>query len=207
MRVIVSEFLSVDGVMQAPGEPDEDSSGGFEHGGWIRPYFDQLLGEAIIDTLAETEVLLLGRRTYEIFSAHWPSQPPSDPLAARFNELAKVVVSTTLGEPLGWNNARLAGADVAHDVARLKDRPGGVVLVLGSGELVQTLIRHDLVDEYQLMIHPIVLGGGTRFFREVSTPLRWKLIDSRSTSTGVLIVTYRPDPSSPTQHQTSTSIA
>jgi len=203
-KLIVSQFLSLDGVMQAPGYPDEDRRGGFEQGGWITAYFDETLGAAITSTLAETDVLLLGRGTYEIFSAHWPKQPPQDPLASRFNELAKVVVSTTMREPLEWRNSTLISTDPAREIARLKERPGRSITVLGSGELVQTLMRHGSVDEYRLMIHPIVLGSGTRMFRESSSPVRLELIESKATSTGVLIVTYRPTSALPeTGPQTS----
>jgi dihydrofolate reductase len=191
-KLIVSQFLSLDGVMQAPGYPDEDRRGGFRQGGWISAYVDETFGDAISNTLAETDVLLLGRRTYEIFAAHWPKQPPQDPLASRFNELAKVVVSSTMREPLEWRNSTLIRTDQVREIAQIKKRPGRSVTVIGSGELVQTLMRDGLVDEYRLMIHPIVLGGGTRMFRESSSPVRLELIESNATSTGVLIVTYRP---------------
>jgi dihydrofolate reductase len=191
-KLIVSQFLSLDGVMQAPGYPDEDRRGGFRQGGWISAYVDETFGDAISNTLAETDVLLLGRRTYEIFAAHWPKQPPQDPLASRFNELAKVVVSSTMREPLEWRNSTLIRTDQVREIAQIKKRPGRSVTVIGSGELVQTLMRDGLVDEYRLMIHPIVLGSGTRMFRESSSPVRLELIESNATSTGVLIVTYRP---------------
>jgi dihydrofolate reductase len=191
-KLIVGQFLSLDGVMQAPGYPDEDRRGGFRQGGWISAYVDETFGDAISNTLAETDVLLLGRRTYEIFAAHWPKQPPQDPLASRFNELAKVVVSSTMREPLEWRNSTLIRTDQVREIAQIKKRPGRSVTVIGSGELVQTLMRDGLVDEYRLMIHPIVLGSGTRMFRESSSPVRLELIESNATSTGVLIVTYRP---------------
>jgi dihydrofolate reductase len=189
-RLIVSEFLTLDGVMQSPGYPDEDRSGGFQHGGWNQPYFDEKFGNAILATLAATDVLLRGRRTYEIFAAHWPNQPPDDPIASRFNELAKVVVSTTLQEPLGWMNTTLAGTDGAAAVRRLKDTAGSSILVLGSGELVQTLAREGLIDEYRLAIHPLVLGSGSRLFREPG-PVRLSLVGSETTTTGVLMLTYQ----------------
>ena len=189
-RLFVSEFLTLDGVMQAPGDANEDRSGGFDQGGWQLAYFDEIFGSTIMEGLAATGGFLLGRRTYEIFAAHWPNQPAEDPLAGTFNELPKYVVSTTMSEPLAWQNSTLIQGDAATEIAKLKDQPGKDIQVIGSGELVQTLIRHDLVDEYRLMIHPILLGSGKRFFREGSSPTRLRLVDSKASSTGVLILTY-----------------
>jgi dihydrofolate reductase len=191
-KLIVSEFLTLDGVMQAPGDPNEDRSGGFDQGGWQLGYFDDALGSAVMDMLAFTGGFLLGRRTYEIFAAHWPNQPADDPLAGTFNDLPKYVVSTTLREPLAWKNSTLVRGDVAAEIARLKEQPGEAIQVIGSGELVQTLIRHDLVDEYRLMIHPLVVGTGSRLFRDQLPPVRLRLVDSKPTTTGVLILTYAP---------------
>ncbi|CAN5218378.1 hypothetical protein BH18CHL2_BH18CHL2_06460 [soil metagenome] len=143
-----------------------------------------------MDGMASTGGFLLGRRTYEIFAAHWPKQPAGDPLASTFNELPKYVVSTTLSEPLPWQNSTLIRGDVSGEIASLREGTGKDIQVLGSGELVQTLIRHDLVDEYRLMIHPILLGGGKRLFREGGSPTRLRLVDSRASGTGVLILTY-----------------
>jgi dihydrofolate reductase len=191
-KIIVSEFLTLDGVMQAPGDPNEDRSDGFDQGGWQLGYFDDALGSSVMEGLAATGGFLLGRKTYEIFAAHWPKQPADDPLAGTFNELPKYVVSTTLGEPLAWQNSILIRGDVAGELAKLKEQPGKDITVIGSGELVQTLIRHDLVDEYRLMVHPIVFGNGKRLFREGSSPTRLRLADSKTSSTGVLILTYEP---------------
>jgi dihydrofolate reductase len=191
-KVIVSEFLTLDGVMQAPGDRNEDRSGGFNHGGWQLDYFDDTLGSAVMEVLGVTGGFLLGRRTYEIFAAHWPNQPADDPLAGTFNELPKYVVSTTLTEPLAWQNSTLVRGDVAAEIAALKVQPGEAIQVIGSGELVQTLIRHDLIDEYRLMIHPLVLGSGRRLFREELPLVRLRLVDAKPTSTGVLIATYAP---------------
>jgi len=190
--LIVSEFLSLDGVMQAPGGPEEDRSGGFEHGGWQIPYFDEAAGNAIAEGMAATGGFLLGRKTYEIFAGFWPSQPDDDPFAASMNSLPKYVASTTLQEPLAWRNATLLQGDVAESVAKLKQQPGKDLVVLGSGELAQTLMRHGLVDEYQLMIHPLVLGSGRRLFRDGNPRVALRLVDSKTTTTGVLILTYRP---------------
>jgi dihydrofolate reductase len=191
-RIVVSEFVTLDGVMQAPGDPNEDRSGGFEHGGWQLAYFDDVFGNALTEAFAATGGLLLGRRTYEIFAAHWPKQPADDPLAGTMNGFRKYVVSTALSEPLGWENSTLIKGDVPAEIAKLKEESGKEIQVIGSGELVQTLIQHDLVDSYRLMVHPLVLGTGKRLFRD-STPLtRFRLVDSKSTTTGVLILTYEP---------------
>ncbi len=192
-KVIVNEFLTLDGVMQAPGLPDEDRSGGFEHGGWQMPLMDDEAGSAITEGLAATGGLLLGRVTYEIFAGFWPNAPADDPLAQTINGLPKYVVSTTLREPLEWNNSHLIKGDVANEVARLKAEPGKDLRVIGSGELVQTLIGHDLVDEYDLMIYRVVLGSGKRLFREDSPEISLRLVDSKTSKTGVLIVTYEPE--------------
>ncbi|HYU58620.1 MAG TPA: dihydrofolate reductase family protein [Actinomycetota bacterium] len=192
-KVIVSEFLTLDGVMQAPGDPDEDRSGGFEAGGWQLAYFDDVFGKAVMDTFDKIDGFLFGRRTYEIMAAYWPTATEPEPLAGMMNRLAKHVVSTTLEEPLAWENSRLVGDDVPTAIAELKGRPGKDLAVLGSGRLVQTLMKHDLVDEYRLMIHPLVLGSGRRLFGEGSPPSRLRLVDSATSGTGILILTYRPE--------------
>jgi len=195
-KLVVSEFLTLDGVMQGPGDPNEDRSGGFDHGGWQLVFFDDVFCRRIMDGFANAGGFLLGRRTYEIFAAYWPNQPAEDPLAGTLNSLPKYVVSTTLQEQLAWQNSTLISGNVADEIAGLKDQPGKEILVIGSGELVQTLIRHELVDEYRLMIHPIVLGMGKRLFREGGTPARMRLVDWKTTTTGVLILTYEPMPAS-----------
>ena len=192
-KVIVSEFLTLDGVMQAPGDPDEDRSGGFEAGGWQLAYFDDVFGKAVMDTFDKIDGFLFGRRTYEIMAAYWPTATEPEPLAGMMNRLAKHVVSTTLEEPLAWENSRLVGDDVPTAIAELKGRPGKDLAVLGSGRLVQTLMMHVLVDEYRLMIHPLVLGSGRRLFGEGSPPSRLRLVDSATSGTGILILTYRPE--------------
>jgi len=191
-KLTVSEFVSLDGVMQAPGGADEDTEGGFRHGGWQMGYFDDVAGERIGASMAQTGAFLLGRRTYEIFASYWPTQSDDDPFAKILNGLPKYVASTTLGEPLAWQNSTLLQGDVAKAVAELKEGEGGNIVVLGSVGLVQTLYENDLVDEYALMIHPIVLGSGKKLFREVPRkPL--KLADSVTTSTGVVMATYVPE--------------
>jgi dihydrofolate reductase len=192
-RVSVTEFLSLDGVMQGPGDPDEDRSGGFAHGGWHLPYVDDVFMQSASEGMAETGGFLFGRKTYEIMAAHWPSQPDSDPFAAVLNGLPKYVASTTLRKPLEWKGSTLLQGDVPTAVAKLKEQPGGDLVVLGSGELVRTLMDHDLVDEFRLMIDPIVLGGGKRLFPEGGQKRPLRLVSSTTSSTGVLITTYVPD--------------
>jgi dihydrofolate reductase len=190
-KVVVSEFLTVDGVMQGPGGPDEDREGGFQEGGWQLPYFDEAGGAAVAKGLAQTGGLLLGRKTYEIFAAYWPNQPAGDPFADILNNVPKHVASTTLEEPLKWNNSTLIHGDIAAGVAELKRQPGDDLMVIGSGNLVQTLARNDLVDEYRLMIHPLVLGSGKRLFESGGVRVPLKLTASETTGRGVLILTYQ----------------
>ena len=172
-KVIVSEFLSLDGVMQAPGGPDEDRECGFEHGGWQMQYSDEVYADTVSEGISTSDALLLGRKTYEIFAAYWPTAKDEEDLAdiadfADFadlmNSIDKYVASRTL-DGVEWQNSTLLEGDVAEAVAELKEQSGQDIRVIGSGELVQTLMKHDLVDEYQLMIHPLVLGGGKRLFR------------------------------------------
>lgn len=191
-KVIVNEFLSLDGVMQAPGDPDEDRRDGFEHGGWSMPYSDDVFLSVVGEAMAECGGYLFGRRTYEIMAGYWPTAPDDDPFAASLNGLPKYVASRTLEEPLEWKNSTLLKGDVADAVAKLKQEPGKDLSVLGSGDFVQTLMEHDLVDEYQFMVDPIVLGSGRRLFRDGSPKTALRLVDSKTTSTGVLIVTYQP---------------
>jgi dihydrofolate reductase len=186
-KVIVSEFLSLDGVMQAPGNTDE----GFQYGGWQIPYFDDVMGAVVDKGLKAAGGLLLGRRTYHHFAGYWPSAPEEQE-PELMNDLPKFVASTTLKEPLAWSNSTLLKGDVAGEVAELKERSGGDLLVYGSGELAQTLMRHNLVDEYRLMVHPVVLGTGKRLFRDDGSRRLLRLVDSTTSGTGVLLLTYRP---------------
>jgi dihydrofolate reductase len=191
-KIIVSEFLTLDGVMQAPGDPNEDRSGGFDQGGWQLAYFDDIFGQAMTDSFAQTGAMLLGRRTYDIFNAYWPKRPADDPIAPFMNETPKYVVSTSLSEPLEWQNSTLIKGDVPAELAKLKEGDGKDIVVIGSGELAQTLIANDLVDEYVLMIHPLILGNGKRLFRDETKPIKLHLTDSKTTTKGVLLNTYRP---------------
>jgi dihydrofolate reductase len=193
-RVIVDEFMSLDGVAQAPGGDDEDTSGGFAHGGWHMRYMeDELAMRWVMAGIAEAGGLLLGRRTYEIFAAYWPNAPEEEQaIAEPLNAMPKHVASTTLGEPLAWENSTLLQGDVAEAVAALKREDGGDLHVIGSLELVQTLIERGLADELRLMIDPVLLGGGKRIFRDDGALRPLRLVDSDVTSTGAILTTYAP---------------
>lgn len=191
-KVIVSEFLTLDGVMQGPGGSDEDREGGFEHGGWQGPYWDDEQAKAIDEVFAETDGFLLGRKTYEIFAGYWPTATEAGEFADVMNEMPTFVASRTLKEPLEWQNSTLLEGDAAEAVRKLKAGPGKALQVIGSGDFAQTLMANDLVDEYRLMIYPIVLGTGKRLFRE-SGPIPLKLVSGTTTERGVQIVTYVPD--------------
>ena len=191
MRVVVFMSVTLDGVIQAPARPDEDIRGGFEHGGWAVPYADEVMGKAAGEGMARPGSLLLGRRTYEDFFTVWPNRT-DNPYTEVLNKRTKYVASRTLQEPLPWKNSTLLKGDAAEAVARLKKQPGGDVMVLGSGELVQSLMRSNLIDEYILLIHPLVLGSGRRLFSDGGPPATLRLVDNKTTTTGVVIATYQP---------------
>jgi dihydrofolate reductase len=191
-RLVVNANLTLDGVMQAPSDHDEDHREGFEHGGWAPPYFDQVMADAAAEGIAKGGALLFGRRTYEQFASYWSTQPEDNPFAAVLNERQKHVASTTLKEPLPWRNSTLLEGDAMEAVAELREQPGKDLVVLGSGELVQSLMRHSLVDEYVLLIHPLVLGSGRRLFTDGGASAALRLIDTQTTTTGVVIATYQP---------------
>ena len=190
-KLVVNNNVTLDGVMQAPGRPDEDTRGGFEHGGWALPYNDEVMGRVMGERMAGGGSILLGRRTYEDFASFWPNQPEPNPFTAVLNNAQKYVASTTLDEPLPWINSTLLQGDAADAVARLKEEPGENIVVLGSGELVQSLMRRDLVDEWVLLIHPLILGSGRRLFTDGSPFAALRLVDSVTTTTGVVIASYR----------------
>jgi dihydrofolate reductase len=190
-RIVVVNSLSLDGVMQAPGRPDEDTRDGFEHGGWAIPYQDEVVARVMGERMAEPGPLLLGRRTYEDFFSYWPHQT-DNPFTDVLNSLPKYVVSTTLTEPLPWANSTLLDGDAVEAVTALKRESSQDIGVLGSGQLLQTLMRHGLVDEYVLSIHPLVLGSGRRMFTDDGRRTRLRLVDAIPTTTGVVIATYRP---------------
>lgn len=192
-KVVVATFLTLDGVMQAPGDSQEDTSGGFKYGGWQGPYFDADAERIINQQIEATDALLLGRVTYEIFAAYWPNAPADDPIGRRLNSIPKYVWSTTL-DKVEWNNSMLMKGDITEEVNKLKQQPGsGILSVTGSGKLAQTLMQRGLVDEYSLWIHPLVLGSGKRLFAEGIGPLKLKLVDSKRTASGTEILTYQPD--------------
>src|ERR1700674_3184352 len=190
-RIVVFMNLTLDGVMQAPGRPDEDVRGGFEHGGWSPPYGDAVMGRVMAEGMAQGGDLLLGRRTYQDFAGFWPNQKDT-PFTEVLNNAQKFVASRTLKEPLTWSNSTLFRSDAADAVARLKERSGKDLVVLGSGELVQSLMRRNLVDQYMLMIHPLVLGSGRRLFTDSGPFATLRLVGTQPPTTGVVIATYRP---------------
>jgi dihydrofolate reductase len=190
-RVVVTNHLTLDGVMQAPGRPDEDVRGGFEHGGWAMARNDAVMGRVMGERMAQGGALLFGRRTYEHFYGFWPHQK-DNPFTEVLDNTQKYVASTTLKEPLPWRNSTLLAGDAMDAVAKLKEQPGKDIVVLGSGELVQSLMRCNLVDEYVLLIHPLVLGSGRRLFPDGSPFAALRLVDSVTTATGVVIATYQP---------------
>jgi dihydrofolate reductase len=191
-KVVVNEFMSLDGVAQAPGGAEEDPSGGFAHGGWHMRYMeDELAQRWVLESIRAAGGFLLGRRTYEIFAAYWPNAPEEEQVIAEpLNTKPKYVVSTTLKEPLDWQNSTLVRGDVAAAVTAMKQEDDGDLHLIGSTELVQTLIQHDLVDEFRLMIDPVLLGGGKRMFRDDGSLKPLRLMDGQVTSTGAILATY-----------------
>ena len=193
MRLTLHTFLTLDGVMQAPGGPDEDPSGGFGYGGWSAPYGGEESGAAITGWFEHASAFLLGRKTYQIFAAYWPRVTDAgNPIASKLNALPKYVASATLPS-VDWANSTLLGGDVVTEVGKLKERPGDELQVHGSGELAQELIEADLVDEYRLMFIPVHLGSGRKLFRDGTRAAALRLIKSSVTSTGVIIASYLPD--------------
>jgi dihydrofolate reductase len=189
VRIVVINHVTLDGVMQAPGRPDEDARGGFEHGGWATPNTDEVMLEVLGKGMAEGGPLLLGRRTYEQFYDFWPKQT-DNPFTEVLNNAQKYVASTSLSEPLPWQNSTLLKDDIGQAVAKLKDESDTDIGVLGSGDLIQALREHELVDEYLLMIHPLVLGTGRRLFEDGGPYGAFRLADSVVTTKGVVIATY-----------------
>jgi dihydrofolate reductase len=189
-RISVSNSVTLDGVMQAPAAPDEDRRDGFEHGGWALPYFDPVMVESAGVQMARQSNLLLGRRTYEHFAGVWPHMPDDNPFTKTINDARKVVVSNSLSEPLEWNNSILLRGEAADSVRALKAEDGPDLVILGSGELLRSLMRHDLIDEIRLLIHPLVVGSGRRMFDDDLPLTRFKLADSTPTTTGVIIARY-----------------
>lgn len=191
-KVILFTSLTFHGVMQAPGRPDEDRRGGFAHGGWATPYADSILGSAVGGSMATSGGLLMGRRTYEDFFAVWPNRPQPNPFTEILNNTQKYVASTTLKAPLPWRNSTLLTGDAATAVAKLREQPRKDVVILGSGELAQSLMRRNLVDTHVLVLHPLVLGTGRRLFGTDGPTITLRLVDTKTTTAGVVIATYHP---------------
>jgi dihydrofolate reductase len=191
-KVVAIEHLTLDGVMQGPGRLDEDTRDGFEYGGWAAAANDPAMQKVTGARMGSSWSLLVGRTTYEDFASFWPNQPQPNPFTEALNNVEKFVASTTLTEPLPWQNSTLLKGDAADAVAKLKKDHDKTLVIFGSGVLVQSLMRLDLIDEYVLQIHPLVLGKGRRLFPDGSPLTNFSLVDSVTTATGVIIATYRP---------------
>ncbi|MEO3432193.1 dihydrofolate reductase family protein [Inquilinus sp. CAU 1745] len=189
-KVIVGAFTSLDGIMQAPGGPDEDPVGGFDHGGWATSYFDESMGEAVEEMFARPFDLLLGRKTYDIFAAHWPYAGADDPIGPLFDRITKYVATRNPDLELGWKNSRTLGADAVAGVKKLKGEDGPNLLTQGSTDFLQTLFRNDLVDEIYISFFPVVLGKGKRLFGDGASPAAFKLVGSRTSPSGVTVNNY-----------------
>jgi dihydrofolate reductase len=190
-RLAVLSFVTLDGVMQAPGGPEEDTSGSFKHGGWSVGYWDDVMGKVMSEQMGYPYDLLLGRKTYEIFAAYWP-KAKDVPGADGLNKARKYVVSRTL-KRLDWNNSVLVTGNVPEEIGKLKRQEGPELQVHGSSNLIQTLLKHDLVDEFRLKIFPVTIGHGKRLFGDQTMPASFKLLDSKTSTTGVIIATYVRD--------------
>ena len=189
-KLSVVEFVTLDGVMQGLGGPDEDREGGFEYGGWSAPYGDEVAQQAG-PGIGQTSAYLFGRKTFEHMAAHWPNEPSDNPIAASLNAMPKYVATTTLRQSdLGWANCHVLVGDIVDAVQALKEEGDGFITVLGSGVLAQTLMANELVDTYRIMIHPLVLGTGKRLFRDYPHPIRLNLTECGSTKSGVVVLTY-----------------
>lgn len=189
-KLVVGTFLTLDGVMQAPGGPNEDRDGGFAHGGWLVPYFDEKLVEVMTEWTTRAGAFLFGRKTYEIFAASWPrSTEPADEIATALNTRPKFVASRTL-DRVDWSNSTLLGGDLVEEVTKLKAQEGGEIQVHGSGDLLQTLLRHDLVDTLRIWQFPVVVGTGKRLFGEGTVPRSFRLADTQRSTTGAVLHVY-----------------
>lgn len=189
-KIVVLSFISLDGVMQAPGGPEEDSSGGFEYGGWTVPLADELSGNLMGEQMSMPFDLLLGRKTYDIFAAYWPKQDASVQPTVQFNKATKYVVSTSSPE-LSWVNSELVDGDVVAKLQELKQQDGPILQVHGSGNMIQTLLKYDLVDEFWLKIFPVTLGSGKRLFAGSTSAAAYELIESQTTPKGVIFANYK----------------
>lgn len=192
-ELAILSFVTLDGVMQSPTSPDEDPSGGFTGGGWGAPYWEQVMPQVYAEAISEPYDLLFGRKTYDIFASHWPNvDAAEDPVAARLNGGHKYVVTRSAEHPLPWQTSTRISGDVVAGIQSLKSGDGPLLQVHGSAELIQTLLKHDLIDEYRLWTFPVVVGGGKRLFADGEVPGNLKLVRSGSTENGVVMTIYRP---------------
>jgi dihydrofolate reductase len=191
MRLIATEFVTLDGVYQGPGAPDEDRRDGFDRGGWQAPFDDEEVGPFITSVYERMDGMLLGRTTFDIWSSYWPYHDAGDPVSHGINVLPKYVPSTSLKDPV-WQNSHVLDGDVEAKVRELKAAPGGYLLLQGSGVLLRWLLERDLLDELRLLIYPLVLGKGLRLFPEEGQTHRLEVVESRATPTGIMLQTYRP---------------
>jgi dihydrofolate reductase len=187
-KLVVGTFVTLDGVMQAPGGPDEDRDGGFEHGGWTVPFFDEELGDQMVELIGRTDAILLGRKTYDVFIQHWPHVGDEDPIAAKLNSAPKYVVSRTL-DSADWQNTTVLRGELRDEIPQLKAQHDEVQ-VPGSASLIQSLLREDLVDEFSVLVFPIVLGTGKRLFGEGTIPRSMRLVETKTFPTGVALHRY-----------------
>jgi dihydrofolate reductase len=192
-KLIAQVWMTLDGVVQAPGTAEEDTTGGFQHGGWSLRYFDDAAMRWAVENVTGAGGFLFGRRTYEVFASHWPNASEEEQvLAEPLNTRPKYVASTTLTEPLEWQHSTVLHGDATEAVAALKRQDGDDLLVIGSTKLVQTLVAHDLVDEFRVMIDPLVVGGGKRLFPDDGALRPLRLVDSQVTTSGAILATYAP---------------
>jgi len=192
-KIVAATFVSLDGVMQAPGGPEEDPTGGFKFGGWVAPHFDEASGKVIDKIFAEPFDLLLGRKTYDIFAAHWPHAPKGDPIGTLFDSITKYVATRNPDFAFEWKGSESLGPDVVAALTRLKQSDGPNLLIQGSSDLIQTLLQNSLIDEFTLMINPVVLGRGKRLFGAGAAPMGMKLVSSEITPNSVVVLKYLPD--------------
>lgn len=191
-NIVVSEFISLDGVIQAPGGAEEDTDGGFTHGGWTQPYWHDEIGDHFFEAMSQSDAFLLGRKTWQIHGGAFEPMPPGNPFGDVMNAMPKYVVSTTLENADAWRNSTLIKDNVVEQVRALKAQPGKNILIDGSSVLVHTLAQHDLIDEYQLLVYPVVLGGGKKLFPE-GLRVNLRLIEANPIPSGVVLMRYIPD--------------
>jgi dihydrofolate reductase len=189
-KLVVNTFTTLDGVMQAPGMPEEDREGGFDQGGWQVPYFDEESGQVMAEGMASFDALLLGRKTYEIFASYWPNAPADDPMAERLNKVPKYVASRSL-DNVTWENSTLLEGDIENEVPRLKEAYNEIH-TSGSGNLVQSLMKPGLVDQYNLWVYPVLLGSGKRLFGDGTMPTALRLVESKTFGNGAVLLSYQP---------------